>query len=160
PLNFVDPTSGATPPPPLQVASNPTVAFDRAHNFYLVYSEHNTDQSANGSGTATYLMLDKWSLAGTTAVASATVFNKQIYATAQQDQAVNPTLVIDTTLPNFTDPDTNAVQVNQFSGTMYVAWNSNYENTTNPAIASFNPNTIKIIASSDGGVTFSGERYV
>src|SRR5262249_38554914 len=50
---------------------------------------------------------------------------KPLYLWANNDPAVNPTIVVDTNLPSFTDPITGATQNDPLSGEIYVAWNTN-----------------------------------
>src|SRR5262249_25682938 len=74
----------------------------------------------------------------------------------------------------FTDPETGQVQNDPFAGTatapttgtVYVAWNTlNATPASTPPFhignlgLNFNPNTIKLMASNNGGVTFSTQAY-
>src|SRR5439155_1144883 len=74
------------------------------------------------------------------------------------DAAMNPTIVIDNNPASFTDPVTNITQVDPFSGAIYVAWTTRLAppNGGNPPPPpTFNPNTIQVVGSFDGGTTFS-----
>ena len=73
---------------------------------------------------------------------------------------MTPTLAVDTNLPTFTDPTTgNATQTDPFSGNVYVAW-AEIDSNTSGGIPGFNPNTIRMAASSDQGANFTHAAYV
>jgi subtilisin-like proprotein convertase family protein len=60
----------------------------------------------------------------------------------------------------YRDP-TTGVTGKVYQGAVYVAWNTNDALTTIPdPTPSTNPNTIRVVASDDGGQTFSSERFL
>jgi subtilisin-like proprotein convertase family protein len=150
PFARTDPSSSATNPVPFAEITDGNVAFDRNHNFYVVTVEHN---AANSAGV---IMLDKFSFAG--AAPTMTIKNESIYAWSQA-AAVRPTLAVDTNLASFTDTDANGVtrtQTDPTAGNVYVAWATIDPNIFNVPAPFFNANTIKMVASSNGGTSFSG----
>ena len=78
---------------------------------------------------------------------------------ANGDAVVTPTLAVDTNLPSFTDPTTGKTQTDNFSGNIYVVW-AEVDSNTNPGIPNFNPDTIRMSASSNQGVSFTHAAYV
>ena len=143
-----DPTSSATAPAPFPQATDASVAFDRGGNVYVLYSQHKTDNAAGE------LLLNKYSLNG--GVASPALTNNVVYAW-NTDQALKPTLAVDANASTFTDTDITGAtrtQSDPHSGSVYVAWATADPNPAN--FNDFNPNAIRMIASSDGGNTFSG----
>ncbi len=148
PDNVIDPTASNSQPTPYQRATDASVAFDLNDNFYIVNSENSNSQ------TEGEIVLQKYSFTTNTPVADAKVKNENLYQWSGADFALTPTLAIDNNQASFTDPTTNAKQVDPSSGTIYVAWATQDKAFTN-APSSFNPNTIRLTASSDSGVTFS-----
>lgn len=127
----------------LNRVTDSTVAFDRFSNFYIV----NAQQAAGNTQGA--IVLQKYDFRGTTPVR--TITDKVVYAW-NQDAAIHPYLAVDATLPTFVDPATGATVNNPHSGNVYIGWG------TDDGVGS--PNTIKIVASSDGGQTFTTRRTV
>jgi subtilisin-like proprotein convertase family protein len=158
PGNLIDPTTDPNNIGVYTRATDPSVSFDRSGNVYLVYAQHSDDNSTGA------VVLQKYNFSGQTIGApqltpqgQGLTFNVLYHWVG--DQAVTPTMVVDTNLPTFTDPQTGVQQVDPFSGTIYVAWstvNRPFMNAPN----TFNPRTIKLIASSDGGMTFTAQAYV
>jgi subtilisin-like proprotein convertase family protein len=148
---------------PYQQQTNPSVAFDRNGNFYLLVDQH------NGAGTSGALVLEKFAFTGDTPVQER--FNngvdkgldfKVIYQWLPPgDQAFEPTMAVDDNVASFTDPTTGDVQTDPSSGNVYIAWATG---TVAPAVntlgALFNPNTIAFVASSDGGQNFTAQQVV
>jgi subtilisin-like proprotein convertase family protein len=65
------------------------------------------------------------------------------------------TMAVDDSLASFTDPDTGLTQNNPFAGNLYLAWSTIQPNVFNVPAPFFNPNTIQLASSSDGGLTFT-----
>jgi large repetitive protein len=162
----------------------PSVAFDRKENFYIVSTQIQqsatpgsiTDRAASGA-----IVLQKFSFAGGGPVRQALastltgdngsptppVETKVLYQWTKTDPAMNPVIVVDSNLRSYTDPKTGAVQLDPTVdatsglGPIYIAWS-----TVNKAPFSinpdpyFNPNVIKVLASPDGGNSFSSQVYV
>ncbi len=127
-------------------ASDPTVAFDRARNFYVVYSEH----TAADDYTAGAIVMQKYSLPvnlGATGMPAVVTQDKEVYTWTGGDAAMFPTMLVDNTLGTFTDPTTSAVVTNAYVGRIYVAWAS--------APVGGNYSRIRMQSSADGGATFS-----
>ncbi|MFO0907024.1 MAG: Ig-like domain-containing protein [Isosphaeraceae bacterium] len=150
-----DPTLTAAPFVYTQ-ATDGTVDMDRNGNVYVLVSQHN---DANSSGV---LLMNKFTLNNGTLTAAFT--QKPIYAWTQ-DQALKPTLAVDRGVKTFTDTYTDAAgntvtstQTDAAAGNVYVAWAT--VDAPPPNVTNWNPNTIKLVGSSDGGVTFSGARTV
>ena len=137
-----------------------SVAFDRSENFYILSSTHNNANTAGeldlqrfswtGTGTPTYNGF-------TTAYSWDEADSGNNSGTV--DQAVTPTLAVDTNLSTFTDPTTNVTVTDPFSGNIYIAW-AEIDSNTYGGIPNFNPDTIKMTASSDQGQHFTHAAYV
>ena len=155
-----------------QQVTFPSVAFDRQNNFYVLSTQH-----APGYGSG-IVVLDKYNFAGPTpkqvplpngvgrplypATGSKVLYAWATTGNVNADPVFSPTLVVDNTVPSFTDPDTGEQIVNPFAGTIYVAWTTNAAgpSQTSPPPGRFNPNNIQVLASSDGGNTFSTPRQI
>ncbi len=163
PYNVIDPVkttitlvAGGTPTYDIwhfQESMEPSVAFDRNNNFFIVYVESSTD---NMEGA---VMLQKYSF--TSSTPSLTDKDHYLYGWAGKDPAINPEVVVDDNLPVYTDPTTGKTQTDPYSGNVYVTWNTDNNApgiTTHAGI--FNPNTIVATASSDDGATWSGIEFI
>jgi subtilisin-like proprotein convertase family protein len=144
-----DPNTGK----PFARATDPSVAFDRSDNFYLVYSEHD---DTNSSGN---LLLQKYDFTGSTPTLDQAIKDKVLTTWLGGDQVFNPVVAVDTNQAIFTDPTTGQSQFDPYGGkAVYVVWSTNNVAPTNAV--SFNPYVIKAIASPDGGATFTNEVFV
>ncbi len=164
-FTLTDPTEIPSPGDPdnsLEQATDPSVAFDRNGNFYVVWVEHRPD---NAVGDVRYA---KFRFNGSAPVPLATPNypNGALYYWAaaspgQADVAMNPTIAVDTNVPFFTDPTTGQTQSDPFSGNVYIGWDTNNIQPGPPPTIpiAFNPNTVKIIASSDNGLSFTTQMY-
>ena len=153
PGNFIGDPTTSNPVVIFPQASDASVAFDRNENVYVLYSQHKAD---NTSGA---LLLSKFDFSANTA--TSTRANSVVYEWIG-DQAISPTLAVDQSLPTFSDTDASGATRSQSdpnSGNVYVAWESNdVAPAFNPS--NFNPNRIILVASSDGGQTFSGSQVL
>jgi subtilisin-like proprotein convertase family protein len=149
PANLIDPTSSPSNLQPFLQSTNASVGFDRSDNFYIVYSEHKADQSAGA------IVLQKFSLSG--GVETQLITDNVLYEWIV-DSAINPAMAVDDNLPTFTDPTTGAVQNDPFSGNIYVTWSTN--DTAPTGATNFNPNSIVLIQSSDGGNSFGSQTII
>jgi subtilisin-like proprotein convertase family protein len=150
PAGFVDNPSTTNPTVVYTRVTDASVAFDRQGNFYVL-TRHNTGET-NGA-----LALSKFNFSGGSPTE---VFrDRVIYQwTPTGDQAVNPMLAVDEGPADFTDPQSGVAQDNPYSGNVYVAFATiDIATAGNPLGTNFNPNRIKLMASSDGGQTFSGQ---
>src|SRR5262245_24884874 len=152
---LLDPNSPANAPFNYAQATTPSVAFDRNGSFFVVHTQHD---AARTSGA---LVFEKFDFTGESPDED-TFAQRILYQWVGADPVLNPVVGIDTNLRTFTDPDTGAIQTDPFSNrTIFVAWNTNNTAPTgNLAITNFNPNTIKLIASDDGGQNWSSQVYV
>ena len=139
---------------PFTQASSPTVAFDRNENFYITATEHD---ATDNSGV---LVLQKYAF--NAGQPTQTITDNVLSRWFGQDPVLNPVVAIDNNVKTFTDtaPDgTTRTQTDTMVGkAVYVAWNT-VDAAPTGANASFNPNTIKLIASGDGGQTFTGQVF-
>ena len=139
-----------------------SVAFTgTGDTFYVLTSPHAADYSSGE------IMLEKFQFSGNAPVqvpltppggGGGTLV--PVYQWAQQDAAYKPTLAVDANRSNFTDVDAQGhpfVQSDPNVGEVYIAWGTN--NNTG-GIGGANPNTIKMIASSDGGNTFTNQQFL
>ena len=180
PLNLPDPVRTDNGLVRYHQATEPTVAFDRANNFYITYRQHASDNTTGA------IVLQKYEFSGTTPASVASpnpsftdVYNV-IYAWATDDlqapfddpapdAAWSPTLAVNSNVVTYTDPDTgititdstivtDPVTGNPLFYPVYVAFATNYGPTGDGG--TYNPNSIKLVASVDGGNTFTAEAYV
>src|SRR5262249_4079738 len=162
PPNLIDPGSSPMNPQPYDHATMPSVGFDRNHNFYVVYAEHNNDVGAGYVSTGA-VILQKYDFTSGVPVKitlpdeAGFSSGKLLYQWRNQDSAVLPTLVVDNTVSAFTDPDTGRTQTNPSAGTIYVAFGT--QNTAPQNAQNFNPNVIRVMASSDGGQSWGASTY-
>src|SRR5262249_16891351 len=147
--------------------SDASVGFDRNGNFYVLRLEHDENRPYNQNGA---LILEKYNfssglpvkvvLPGEVPCFGAIIpepCGRVIYQWDPQGPGTAPILVVDNTLPTSPDPDTGQVQSNPSAGTIYVAFGSN--DTPPPNTQNFNGNSIRILASSDGGNSFGASSY-
>jgi subtilisin-like proprotein convertase family protein len=165
-ITLTDPTSPANTgntinDRPFAESHASNVAFDRNHHFYFAL----TEQDANVL-TAGDVIVEGYDFSG--GVPTQLVGNR-IYRWVGADPALNVTVAVDNNVPMFTDTNTVAGQPNvqtdpfvqvdpanpqHLIAPIYVAWNTNYTAPTG-ATAAFNPNTIQVAASADGGLNFT-----
>ena len=131
-------------------------AFDRNENVYLLTSSHNATNSAG------VLDVQRFKFAGN--APSNSQLTTPVYSWDQADSlladsAVTPVLCVDINLASFTDPISGTTQTDPYSGNIYVAWSEDDANTYN-GIAGFDPNTIRMSASSNQGLYFTHDAYV
>ena len=147
------------PTVPYLEASNPTLAFDRSENFYVVESQHN---SGGSSGS---IVMMKFNFAGDSPTAAiittpqnGTVPYRVLYQWLPADDfAIDPTVQVDSNLPSFVEIRRQGTRRDRSrfgqrvcklgGGCRPTGWKS--------AGAAFNPNPIYLTISSDGGKTFS-----
>ena len=150
---LINPTSAADDPQFFPRATDGQVGFDRDNNVYVLVSQHTDD---NGVGA---LLLNKFNFSGGSPT---TVFTNRVVHSWVQDPVSLPMMAVNSNVGGtigFTDPTTGAVQNDPSSGNVYVAWVSNDANMPNVG-DTWNPNAIRMIASSNGGQSFSGIRTV
>ncbi len=134
---------------PFTQMTNASVAFDRAHNFYILHHEHS---GIIGPGN---LVLNKFDFNG--GAPNQTLFDSPVKQWDSSPGFLNPSIYVDSTLPTFTDPATGATITNPTAGNVYVAANWNYS----PAGVS-NPSQFSVVlmVSGDGGLTFSAHQII
>ena len=134
--------------------TNPLVAFDNNHQLYVLA------QQSNAGNTSVALVLTKFDFSGTNPVQ--TIAGKIVHQYVQ-DPIFNPTLTVDDNQAIFNDPLTNSVQADPYAGNVWIGWSTSEAAPTgifaNPG-AVWNPNSIQVISSSDGGQSFSGAALV
>lgn len=136
------------PARPFAQTLDPSVAWDRNGNFYIVYSENTVGLSAGE------IILHRYNFSGATPVRNLTT---SIYTWVTDDAAVHPYLAVDSSLS--VDPDTGIPNPN--AGNVYVAWSTILkEPDGRTPYVDFNPNSIWMVVSSDQGATFSPPRYL
>ncbi len=162
PLNrsnpLLDPNVGSRR---FEVATDATVAFDRLGNFYVSYSEHDSNYSAGN------ISLTKYNFTGAAPVRDVGVSSVVLYRWVTNDAAFHPTMAVDSNLASFTDPQTGQVQIDATidpvtgQGPIYVAWSTNDIPPPAPFTPpNWNPNSIVVVGSGDGGAHFSSVQYV
>ena len=133
-----------------------SIGFDRGENFYILSTTH------NDANTAGVLDLQRFAFPGNAPSFSGTT---AVYSWdgpdggAAGDAVVTPTLAVDTNVPSFTDPTSGVTQVDPFSGNLYAVWGTVDSNTFG-GIPNFNPNAIRMAASSNQGASFTHAAYV
>ena len=153
-----DPTTSGTSLKQFAQQTDASVEFDRNGSFYILFSEHN---AGNAIGA---LRLMKYDFKGNAPTASGTFANNgptTVYEWVNADQAISPTLAVDSSLATFTDTNANGTAESQndtYTNNIYVSWETSDAGPPNDP--SFNPNAIAVMASSNGGISFSGEQYL
>ncbi len=138
--------------------NNASVQFDRNDNIYILYEGDLTSSITAPSATGV-LLLSKYNFSTGSPNSSAGqgFVNKEVYKWIQ-DPAISPVLTVDSSVPTFSDPNPPSGTVTQndpYSGNVYVSWTStDVAPAFNPT--NYDPNRIRIVASTDGGNTFSG----
>jgi subtilisin-like proprotein convertase family protein len=123
-----------------------SVAIDRDDNVYIVSTQDDAGTTDDTEAVAGAIVLQKFSFKGNTP--APITLDKIIYAWDEDiATAIKPTLTVDSSVVNYTDTNTGDVQQDPYSGNIYIAW------TTIDA-------QIKLVASSDGGNSFSARRGV
>jgi subtilisin-like proprotein convertase family protein len=157
-LDFsITPSPGVTDV--LSQTTDGSIGYDRSENFYILSSTHD-DSNAVG-----VIDLQRFSWPEASASPSYTGIT-QVYSWdtpdsgTSTDEALTPTLAVDSNPASYTDPATGQVQTDQYSGNVYAVWASVDSNTYDAGIPNFNKNTIRMAASSNQGVTFTPPAYV
>ena len=160
-------TIDGMPPTPYTEVTNPSVAFDSQGNVYVLTMQ-STGNSQNASVTDGALVLNKFNFSGATpqrqflpviGTGSGVVYQWVPGA----DAVNNPILAVDAgTYPNSSPSSTPPAGVNQdiYANNVYIAWASGDVEPANPNPYNgpgYNPNRAELLASSDGGQTYSGE---
>ena len=122
--------------------TDPSVAFDRNGHVFITSSSHEADNSA---GVITIQKLDFTSSSPVALGGLAPIY------TWTQDAALAPVLTVDNNLRTFTDPQTLATQVDPNAGNIYVTWGT--RDALNDGRS--NPNRVDMVASVDGGKSFT-----
>ena len=168
-LNLLDPDTSYTMRTVFTDATDPSISFDRNHNAYITYSEHSTTDHNIGA-----IVLSKFSFPdqGTPRIlpiatdpADPSPVQKLLYTWGYQgtdtntlgfDAAYQPVVMADSNLGSYRDLITGAFQTDPYAGNVYVAFTTNYRPPPNTVL---NPNTIDIMASSDGGLSFTAVKH-
>jgi subtilisin-like proprotein convertase family protein len=144
PQPVFDPSLPPTSTQRLTRVTDASVAFDRGDAVYILASQQFT------SNTRGALVLQKFDFRG---AAPAQVLRDKIVYAWSGDAALQPVLAVDATLPSYIDPNTGQSLANPYAGNVYIAW------ATDDLVGG-TPNTIKMVASSDGGNTFTARRTI
>jgi subtilisin-like proprotein convertase family protein len=150
------------PQPNFAQTTDATVAFGRDQTAYLLTTSH--------SGTGGVLDLQKWDFTTSLPAAgtwSAPAYDQlsgfngdntlnPIYRWQAADAAISPTLAVDNNVASFTQG--TSTQTDAFAGHVYVAWET--VDTAPKGVTVFNPNSIKLMASGDGGQNFTYQAYL
>ncbi|HLN29945.1 MAG TPA: proprotein convertase P-domain-containing protein [Gemmataceae bacterium] len=162
---LIDPSSPTTAPVPFLQATNASISFDANDNVYILYSEHNAGTPAPSNSSA--LVLQKYSFSGSRPIEqlfpNSADPNLNILYESTADPAVTPMLAVDAN-PRPGSPilgvDGASSQGDPYSGNVYVAWSTNNVAPTHVPASLFNPNTIKVMGSTDGGTSFGAVETV
>lgn len=150
---LTDPTSTATPRALFAQITDASVAFDRNDQIYVLTSQHSAD---NNTGA---LLLNKFDFRGPAPTQPPQYARNGVIYQWIVDPALNPTLAVDDGVASFTDTNSAGqpfTQTDPFAGNVYVAWVSRDTSPIASPPNTFNPNRIRLVTSSDGGLTFSG----
>ena len=133
---------------------NAHVAFGRDESFYI---ESATHDSTNAAGVIDLQRFDFRTNTPVQNLTNSVVYSWDTADAKGADEALRPTLAVDDNLPTFSDTNATGQTVTQTdpdAGNVYIAWASTNQNS-DPGIPDFNPNTIRMVASSNEGTTFS-----
>jgi subtilisin-like proprotein convertase family protein len=138
PGNLIDPTSSTTNPTVFPQDIEPSVAFDTQGNVYIVYLEQKSGASAGA------MVLQKFSFpAGSTPTQT---INTGVINEWTTGGVFTPMVAVDTSLQS------------PFVNNVYVTYSS--KDVAPKGVQNFNPNSIWVVASSDGGNNFSAPLQV
>jgi subtilisin-like proprotein convertase family protein len=157
PGNFIGDPLTSNPVLPFPQASDAIVGFDRNDQLYIMYTQHEAGIDTAGGAASGAILLSKYDLS--TGSATQLFSNHVVYEWAGSDLANFPTMAVDDSVPTFSDVDANGVtrtQNDPNSGNVYIAWQS-IDNIPAFNPTNFNPNRIRMVASPDGGNTFSDQ---
>ena len=146
-----DPTV-ADNPPNMRV-QDISAAIDRNGDIYVVQSQ------VNSGGNGGLLQLRKFNAAGGI-ISTQTLYSWNRTVTTPVDNTyqqgrLKPFVVVNTNPSTFTDPVTGQTQNDPGSGNVYISYVTETPLATPPS--PYNPFSVRMIASSDGGVTFGTE---
>lgn len=162
PSNLIDPTSAAANPQLLDHATNATIGFDRFRNFFITVAQHDADPPYASKGAIVFHRFDMSSgVPVKVALPGEDPFfpqGKTLYSWTANDSGVTPYMVVDSTVAQFVDPDTGQIQSNPSAGTIYVAFATSNTAPQNQG-QGFNPNVLRLVASSDGGQSFGSALF-
>ncbi len=144
-----DPTV-TTPPVPNMRVQDVSAAIDRNGDIYVVQSQ------VNSGGNAGLLQMRKFNAAGGI-ISTQTLYqwNRTITGQEQQPARLKPFVTVNTNPATFTDPVTGQTQNDPGSGNVYVSYVTETPLATPPS--PYNPFSVRLIASNDGGATFGTE---
>ena len=162
PPTLTDPNSPSNATFVFSQVTDPSVGFDTNNNVYIMVDEHSTDPQNNTGPASGAIVLEKFDFSGSSPklVPFTNIYsgnqqsNNVLYEWANGIDAVaTPTMAVDDNQASFVDPSTKKTQTDPYSNNVYVAWatNTNAPNGAN----NYNANTIQMIASDDGGQTFT-----
>lgn len=146
---------------PFTTASTPSVCWDAQGNFYVVALQHNATYKSG------QLVMSKFRFAGAATVPTAVFTNKVLQTWYDNEPIYNPVVAIDNNLPALRGNDSpSAVNVldTMVNKAVYVGWNTRTKDGTTPTQGAFldvdGPHGIRVMASSDGGQTFTTPVFV
>ncbi|HEV8292441.1 MAG TPA: hypothetical protein VGP94_10980, partial [Tepidisphaeraceae bacterium] len=142
-----------------QRATDASVAIGRDEQVFITFLEHDDDDSVGG------VMFYKFDFSGGSPQpvqidASRPGGGKRLYTWVGADQALTPMVAVDNNIDDFVDPDTGAEQFDANVGNVYIAWTTNTPPPPNFDPNLWNQNAIVLVASGDGGVSFSSEQML
>ncbi len=145
----LDPTT-SDPVEPYSQVTDASVAIDRDGNIFLLTVQRNDDNSAGE------VILSRYNPQGLGRV------DTTVYQWDQDDDndagglpdtaVLHPDLAIDDTAATFTDVDTGDSINNPHAGNIYITW---IGDTPDPGVDNWNPLTVELVSSTDGGFTFT-----
>jgi hypothetical protein len=148
-----DPTVAPPTAPPDMRVQDISAAIDRNGDIYVVQSQ------LNSAGNAGLLQLRKFNATGGI-LSTQTLYSWDRSKTTPVDDTyqqarLKPFVVVNTNPSTFTDPVTGQTQNDPGSGNVYISYVTETPLATPPS--PYNPFTVRMIASSDGGSTFGAE---
>jgi len=148
-----DPSSDPNNPHPYDRVARPTVAFDSADNFYVLEIQQSADQVTAGD-----VILKPYTFTGNTPVGGAevTLYRWNRSAEVPITKAIrDAALGVDDNLAAYVDPITGASLSNSGANRVYVAWQTDEVVPDGFPAALWNPHTVELLTSTNGGQTFS-----
>jgi subtilisin-like proprotein convertase family protein len=148
-----DPT--VTTNPPNMRVQDISAAIDRNGDIYVTQSQ------VNSGGNAGLLQMRKFNAAGVIippvlpATETLYAWNRTIAGFEQQQGRLKPFVVVNTNPATFTDPVTGQTQNDPGSGNVYVAYITETPLASPPS--PYNPFSLRMQASNDGGASFGPE---
>lgn len=152
PAALINPAVGPpTAPFPFGEQLDASVAFNRSGDFYVMWKE----QATTGTDNVGAIRVARYTFSTVQSGTYTPDTVSTVYEWDGNDNALDPTLTVDTNPATYSDPTTGATQNDLYSGNVYVAFVIQVPPVAVLPPIDFNPYTIWAIGSADEGQSWS-----